>query len=172
MTVSELAHYLHVNPVWASRKAMAGELPAFKVGNRWRFVREEIDLWIQQRKKVKEVTYPKNLTTFLQRVTQQYQEQLCSVILYGSYARGEQTKESDVDLVCVVQQRLAPLSNAISDLTYQIMLEEGFDPLLSVLVMDERDIKKLHQQQSPLIQEISKEGNFLWKRDTITGKGY
>ena len=171
MTVSELAKYLHVNPVWASRKAMAGELPAFKVGNRWRFLKGDIDLWIQGQR-TQQAPFPKNLNSFLKKVAEKFQETLYSVILYGSYARGEQTNESDVDLLCIVKQKTDSVSDGMSDLAYQVMLEEGFEPLLSVLVMDDPYLQRLRQQQSPLIQEISREGKTLWKKNHSIGKDY
>jgi excisionase family DNA binding protein len=51
MTVGEIAEYLSLDPQTVSRKAQSGELPAFKVGNRWRFDREDIDKWIREQKK-------------------------------------------------------------------------------------------------------------------------
>jgi excisionase family DNA binding protein len=51
MTVSEVAQYLSLDPQTVSRKAQGGELPAFKVGNRWRFDKEDIDRWIGSQKK-------------------------------------------------------------------------------------------------------------------------
>ena len=51
MTVGEIAEYLSLDPQTVSRKAQSGELPAFKVGNRWRFDKEDIDRWIRDQKK-------------------------------------------------------------------------------------------------------------------------
>ena len=50
MTVNEVADYLSLDPQTVSRKAQSGELPAFKVGNRWRFDRQDIDKWIGDKK--------------------------------------------------------------------------------------------------------------------------
>jgi excisionase family DNA binding protein len=50
MTVNEVAGYLSLDPQTISRKAQSGQLPAFKVGNRWRFDREDIDRWIVEQK--------------------------------------------------------------------------------------------------------------------------
>jgi len=51
MTVGEVADYLSLDPQTVSRKAQAGDLPAFKVGNRWRFDRDDIDRWIGEQKR-------------------------------------------------------------------------------------------------------------------------
>lgn len=49
LTVKETARYLNLNPQTVSRKAQIGVLPAFRIGNRWRFRLEEVDQWITDR---------------------------------------------------------------------------------------------------------------------------
>ena len=43
--VEELADYLRLNVYTVRRLAKAGKIPAFKVGNRWRFNANAIDEW-------------------------------------------------------------------------------------------------------------------------------
>jgi excisionase family DNA binding protein len=45
-TVRQVAEYLSVNERTVYRMAERGDLPAFKVGDAWRFRREDIDAWI------------------------------------------------------------------------------------------------------------------------------
>ncbi|MDO8476060.1 MAG: helix-turn-helix domain-containing protein [Candidatus Rokubacteria bacterium] len=47
-TVRQLAEYLSVNQRTVYRMAERGELPAFKVGDAWRFRRHDIDEWIER----------------------------------------------------------------------------------------------------------------------------
>jgi excisionase family DNA binding protein len=49
LTVKELAHYLKVHPSTVYRLLKDGQLPAFKVGNDWRFNFEEIKRWCLNR---------------------------------------------------------------------------------------------------------------------------
>ena len=44
------AVYLNVDEKTAYRLAKRGELPGFKVAGTWRFKRQDIDHWIEQRK--------------------------------------------------------------------------------------------------------------------------
>jgi excisionase family DNA binding protein len=46
MTSEEAAAYLRVGVDTLKRKARAGEVPAAKVGRRWRFRRAELDAWL------------------------------------------------------------------------------------------------------------------------------
>jgi excisionase family DNA binding protein len=45
MKVTELADYLKVHPTTIYRLVRLGAIPAFKIGNNWRFDAEIIDRW-------------------------------------------------------------------------------------------------------------------------------
>ncbi|MBF0215635.1 MAG: helix-turn-helix domain-containing protein [Candidatus Omnitrophica bacterium] len=46
MTVKEVADYLGLSTISIYKHAQKGDLPAFKIGNSWRFKRDSIDRWI------------------------------------------------------------------------------------------------------------------------------
>jgi len=48
MTVDQVADYLQVGKRTIYNMASAGELPAAKIGEQWRFFRPEIDRWLTQ----------------------------------------------------------------------------------------------------------------------------
>ena len=47
LTIEELAEYLKMGRTKLYRMAQEGEIPASKVGNQWRFDRDEIDKWMK-----------------------------------------------------------------------------------------------------------------------------
>jgi excisionase family DNA binding protein len=47
LTIYELAEYLKLGQTKLYRMAQEAEIPASKVGNQWRFDREEIDRWMK-----------------------------------------------------------------------------------------------------------------------------
>ena len=47
LTIDELAEYLKMGRTKLYRMAQEGNIPASKVGNQWRFDREEIDEWMK-----------------------------------------------------------------------------------------------------------------------------
>jgi len=53
MTLEEVARYLKVSRDSIYRLAQKGEIPASKIGNLWRFKREEIDEWMRHRRNSK-----------------------------------------------------------------------------------------------------------------------
>lgn len=50
MTVSELAKYLRLHEQTVYKMAKEGRVPAYKVGNRWRFKKDTIDDWLREQR--------------------------------------------------------------------------------------------------------------------------
>ena len=84
-----------------------------------------------------------------------YGARIKKVILYGSYVRGEATKDSDIDLLVLVDQSLNPFEvrERLSDLLFDILLDEG--ELVSVIVVPEHFYKNYN---SPFMLNVRKEG--------------
>ncbi len=84
-----------------------------------------------------------------------YGERIKQVILYGSQVRGETTKDSDVDILVVVDESLIPFEvrKNLSDLLFDIVLEEG--ELVSVIVVPEHFFENYN---SPFMLNVRKEG--------------
>jgi len=53
LTLKEVAEYLKLAEKTAYRLAAEGKLPGFKVGGSWRFKMEDIECWIEEKKKKK-----------------------------------------------------------------------------------------------------------------------
>jgi PTS system nitrogen regulatory IIA component len=74
MTLQEVAAYLKVSEKTILRMIQAGELPALKVSNQWRFVRAVIDDWLTRRmyrttsEKLSEVIQPRHPELSLARL--------------------------------------------------------------------------------------------------------
>jgi len=49
-TVKEVAAYLKLKEKTAYRLAAEGKLPGFKVGGSWRFLRHDLQQWIEQQR--------------------------------------------------------------------------------------------------------------------------
>jgi excisionase family DNA binding protein len=50
MTVRDVAGYLNVDEKTVYRLAKRGDLPGFKVAGSWRFMRSDIDAWVDHQK--------------------------------------------------------------------------------------------------------------------------
>jgi len=52
MTLEEVADYLRLSKDTVYRLANTGKLPASKVGNQWRFRRDDVDAWLEANKNI------------------------------------------------------------------------------------------------------------------------
>ena len=84
-----------------------------------------------------------------------YGEGIKRVILYGSHARGEATKDSDVDVLVLIDPSLRPseVEESLSDLLYDIILEEG--ELVCVVAVSQ---ERFESYNSPFMLNVKKEG--------------
>jgi len=84
-----------------------------------------------------------------------YGEGIKKVILYGSYVRGAATRDSDIDLLVLVEKSLNPFEvrESLSDLLFDILLEEG--ELVSVIAVSEDFFENYN---SPFMLNVKKEG--------------
>jgi predicted nucleotidyltransferase len=84
-----------------------------------------------------------------------YGEAIKKIILYGSCVRNETTRDSDIDILVLVDQSLNPFEvrESLSDLLFDIILNEG--ELVSVIVVPEVFFESYN---SPFILNVKKEG--------------
>jgi excisionase family DNA binding protein len=52
MTLEEVAAYLRLSKDTVYRLTHGGKIPASKVGNQWRFRRDDVDTWLENNKNV------------------------------------------------------------------------------------------------------------------------
>ncbi len=92
---------------------------------------------------------------FKQAVKEIYGPRLKKIVLYGSWARGDASEESDIDLMVVLSGEVQPgleLDRMIDVIT-DTNLE--YDVLISVLPVSESNFNTL---RSPLLLNVRKEG--------------
>lgn len=53
LTVDQVAQYLKIDKFTVYRLVAQRELPAFKVGNQWRFKRKMIEAWLMKNSNIK-----------------------------------------------------------------------------------------------------------------------
>jgi len=82
-------------------------------------------------------------------------KRLKHIILYGSYARGCATEDSDIDLLIVLEGKVKPGEEI--DRMIEIITEINlrYDVLISIYPVSEKDYKKVN---SPLLINVRREG--------------
>ena len=80
-------------------------------------------------------------------------DKLSDVILFGSYARGGQSKESDVDVLIIVREKTTlEEENEISRLCLRFLIKYGV--VISAITYPE----KVFVLESSFVREVKKEG--------------
>ena len=102
------------------------------------------------------------LNTIMRKVAQIYRsvygEKLVQVILYGSYARGDYNRDSDVDIVAIVhgdRKKLQEQLKQVWDSSSELELE--YDTIVSPTVIPYEEFKQ-YRDDLPYYRNISKEG--------------
>ena len=84
-----------------------------------------------------------------------YGKKIKEVILYGSSVRGERNKDSDIDILVVIDDSLnsSEVRKSLSDLLFDVLMEE--QELLSVVVIPKSFFENYN---SPFILNVKEEG--------------
>ncbi|MBI4374179.1 MAG: helix-turn-helix domain-containing protein [Deltaproteobacteria bacterium] len=132
LTIAELARYLRLDSQTVSRKAQRGEIPGFKIGNRWRFRKEEIDEWLASPKKKLLAHRDKNgnLLEKLKKFAAK-EDRILLGYLFGSTARGRTRSDSDIDVAFLLKGNptVEDKISLTSDLT-ELLSTENIDVVL------------------------------------------
>jgi predicted nucleotidyltransferase len=95
------------------------------------------------------------LKEFREKAEKLYGSKLKNIILYGSFARGHATEDSDIDLAIVLEGNVAPGReiDRLIDIVTELNLNHGV--LISVYPVSEENYNSLN---SPLLMNIRREG--------------
>ncbi len=95
------------------------------------------------------------LSEFRQAIQRLYGGMLNDVVLYGSWARGEATADSDIDVVVVLSGNVTPGAeiDRMIEIITDVNLRHGV--LISVYPVSEKDYIGL---DSPLLMNVRREG--------------
>lgn len=125
-----------------------------------------------QQSTVRDVAQPKEphvpngakyFVDFIRKAPLPLRNRILSVTLFGSYARGEQHADSDIDLLVITKDDDSKLDEQISRWSVDAMEKTDYDDFLSAMRMTEAHWKKLEGMGMPIAREIIRDGICLWK---------
>ncbi len=95
------------------------------------------------------------LKEFKEEIEKLYGKRLKGSILYGSWARGDATEDSDIDVLIVLEGEVSPGEeiDRMIDIITEINLKHGV--LISVYPVSEKDYSTIN---SPLLINVRREG--------------
>ncbi len=104
----------------------------------------------------------KAIDDYIKLLKKHYGATILKAILFGSIARAESNKESDVDILIVISSKDEKVKDEISMSAYEIMLKNNV--VLSPIVMDENTFDWYKRNRDPFYNNICKDGIDLWTR--------
>ena len=89
------------------------------------------------------------------RFQELYESSFDKILVYGSYARGEATNNSDVDLLTVLKDEINPYKEI--DRTGEIIAQYSLENNV-VISCHFISSEKFHQQNTPFLANVKREG--------------
>ena len=175
-TVSQYAEVSGKDPGNIRRMLINGNLQGEKVGSQWLIPKNAVypeDRRVKSgryrnwRQRVKfNSKYPemhKKLCEMCKTIGDIYAEAIDEVVLYGSYARGQETDESDVDMAIVLKVRQTDQQyDRLTDVVVDYELDLGIT--LSIISIEQREFMEW-KNTLPFYKNVVKEGIVLWKNE-------
>ena len=112
-------------------------------------------------------TYRNAAEDFANKITEALDEQVDSIILYGSVARGEAGRDSDVDIL-VIGADPSITRDRLSEICADLMYDRGYTVLLSLAQFSQNDFQRLREIGSPFIRNVLTEGIILYDNGTYS----
>jgi len=100
--------------------------------------------------------HEKAVEEFVQKLKEKFGDRIESIIVFGSYARGESKKDSDVDVLIVGDIKL----DDVIDVAYPIFLKYGV--YISPIVMSRGYFEMLKAEKTGFIENVLREGITLY----------
>jgi predicted nucleotidyltransferase len=98
------------------------------------------------------------LRDFVAQIKEKLGEHLKGVILFGSRARGDGDKDSDYDLLILMNEKNTEVENIIHDISYDIL--DKHDALVNAFLYPEEEFKR--RVYAPLFINVRREGINLY----------
>lgn len=93
-------------------------------------------------------------------------DRLRLIRLYGSKARGDASKDSDIDVLVVVDKNDPETRELVSDIAYEIEVAHDYEFLLAVQVMGEEHFRFLASVRTMFYENLEQDGIDLWVSPT------
>ena len=173
LSVTEYAQLYHKDPGNIRRHLASGRLDGYKIGNQWVLPRDakypsderhksgKYRNWRKRFALSSNKTLMRSIQSMSAELKQIYGDSLKEIIVYGSFARGTQTDESDVDIALILNGK--PDANETDRMLECVSRHElECERVLSVI-----DIQKDHfeawKKTLPFYSNIDREGISIWK---------
>ena len=154
------------------RLLLSGRLPGIKIGNQWAIkedtpypldCRVKNGQYINQRGKNKffrNKPVVNNLLYLIKDLETIYEDDAVAVVVYGSYARGTEGPDSDIDIAIFVKKTSKQKRDQMIDAVSKYELVTG--KVISAIEIDSKQFNTW-KDSMPFYKNIQRDGLTLWK---------
>jgi len=104
------------------------------------------------------------VTLFRNLITKNLQDEISWIILFGSRARGDFRKDSDIDVFILLNKKSWEIRDRIYDSLTETILR--YDVNISLRIYSQKEYQTSKSMGSPFIHNLEKEGIVLWKKES------
>lgn len=172
MSAKDASAYLDIAEKTLYRLIREENIPSFKLGREWRFKKSLLEEWLGQRMGSqsapqsddggRDASIPaeikKLLNEAVQKLTRDYHPE--KIILYGSYAYGHPTPDSDIDLLIVRETDKKRVDRFVE--VNRMLYRPGRRVSISPLVYTPHEIEQRVSLGDDFIREILTRGHVLY----------
>lgn len=105
---------------------------------------------------MKEALREKALKEFINSARTKYGDRIERIILFGSYARGDYRKESDIDVLVIWKGDEVEGWNSLEREAVEVLFKYGF--IISLKILSPNEFSAMKELDFPFIRNISQEG--------------
>ena len=168
MTIKDISLYLKINEKTVYKLAKRNLLPGIKVGGMYRFKKDAVDSWLMDSGKKIAKTKMKNLDNLeLKKKEKKALLELkkilfnsfsvSEIILYGSKARGNFDKESDIDVLVILNNKVNDdIREKIFSISFKI--EVKYDVIFGIIIENKDFWISPLAEAMPIYKNIYMEG--------------
>lgn len=152
------------------RFLLNGRMNGKKIGNQWLIEENEeypkdkrikSNKYINWRKTIQfNKGIKKALTEMSKRIVESNGGKIEKIIVYGSYARNEETSDSDIDVAIITNGKV----NQDSLITVALNYELEMNKVISIVDIEKRKFRK-YKDALPFYKNIEKEGIEIWTKN-------
>jgi len=104
------------------------------------------------------------LRRFMEKSSVSVGDNLLSIVLFGSYARGLASAESDIDVLILLEVERESDKELIRDIAYDLMWDGHFQFLICLHFMELEHYQYLTKIGSLFLKNIHEEGVTIWQQ--------
>ena len=99
------------------------------------------------------------------RLVKKYGDRLLLLKLYGSKARGDSRKYSDIDLLAVVDKDSWGMRDKFFNETFEVMEKYDLRSLILTVVFDQKEYRFEKEIRTCFYENLERDGIDLWKKE-------